>query len=68
MPRFDKTGPFGMGPMTGRGFGPCGFGGGFGFGYRRASRTDELEMTREYIEDLKEELKEAEEYLRGLES
>ena len=68
MPRFDKTGPFGMGPMTGRGFGPCGFGGGFGFRYRRASRTDELEMTREYIEDLKEELKEAEEYLKSLES
>ena len=27
MPRLDKTGPLGMGPGTGRGFGPC-----FGFG------------------------------------
>ena len=24
MPKFDGTGPTGMGPMTGRGFGPCG--------------------------------------------
>jgi hypothetical protein len=23
MPRFDKTGPEGKGPMTGRGLGPC---------------------------------------------
>ena len=26
MPRFDRTGPMGMGPMTGKGFGPCGMG------------------------------------------
>jgi len=36
MPRFDRMGPFGAGPMTGRGFGPCGLGlgwhRGFGFG------------------------------------
>ena len=24
MPGYDKTGPFGKGPMTGRGRGPCG--------------------------------------------
>jgi hypothetical protein len=24
MPRMDKTGPTGQGPMTGRGMGPCG--------------------------------------------
>lgn len=51
MPRFDGTGPMGMGPMTGRGLGYCtgvrrplgaGYGGGFygrgrggGFGYKR---------------------------------
>ncbi len=34
MPAFDQTGPQGQGPMTGRGFGPCGYGGGF-FGGRR---------------------------------
>jgi hypothetical protein len=32
MPRFDKTGPLGVGPMTGRGMGPCG--GGYGYGRR----------------------------------
>lgn len=26
MPRLDGTGPMGMGPMTGRGLGPCGYG------------------------------------------
>jgi hypothetical protein len=26
MPRFDGTGPWGMGPMTGWGLGPCGAG------------------------------------------
>lgn len=31
MPGFDKTGPQGKGPLTGRGFGPCGM----GLGWRR---------------------------------
>ena len=31
MPGYDRTGPFGAGPMTGRGFGPCGL----GLGWRR---------------------------------
>lgn len=45
MPRLDGTGPMGMGSMTGRGLGPCGYsrgysrgygrGGGFGWGYGR---------------------------------
>ena len=39
MPNRDKTGPMGQGPLTGRGFGPCGggkgFGRGFGFGCGR---------------------------------
>lgn len=38
MPRFDKTGPAGAGPKTGRGRGPCGEGKGMnegkGFGRR----------------------------------
>lgn len=39
MPRMDGTGPMGMGPMTGRGLGPCGagmrrgYGRGRGYGY-----------------------------------
>jgi len=37
MPRFDRTGPLGLGPRTGRGLGPCGRGLAFGrgFGFRR---------------------------------
>ena len=40
MPMQDGSGPLGAGPMTGRGFGPCGGGyrrvGGYGRGFRRA--------------------------------
>ena len=37
MPAFDKTGPQGQGPMTGRGMGPCGNGRGMrmGMGFGR---------------------------------
>ncbi|MDD4785189.1 MAG: DUF5320 domain-containing protein [Candidatus Shapirobacteria bacterium] len=37
MPNRDRTGPMGMGPLTGRGLGPCGSGlrRGLGFGYGR---------------------------------
>jgi hypothetical protein len=37
MPRQDRTGPLGLGPLTGRGLGPCGCGmqRGFGRGYGR---------------------------------
>lgn len=38
MPYFDGTGPLGRGPLTGRGFGPCGDGYGFGFGRRGRGR------------------------------
>ncbi|OQA34591.1 MAG: hypothetical protein BWY57_00372 [Betaproteobacteria bacterium ADurb.Bin341] len=36
MPNFDRTGPFGEGPMSGRGLGRCGGRGqaGFGSGFR----------------------------------
>ena len=33
MPSFDRTGPLGMGPRTGRGVGPCGYGSDLGRGY-----------------------------------
>ena len=35
MPAFDRTGPLGYGPRTGRGLGPCGAGLGYGRGYGR---------------------------------
>ncbi len=51
MPAQDRTGPLGEGPLTGRGFGPCGrgFGRGFrrGFGFRRFAFGEEINFTKE---------------------
>jgi len=69
MPGFDKTGPMGMGAMTGRGFGPCGL----GLGWRRRfgagrglgryfgwdfpqTKEDKLKALVDYREALEEEL------------
>jgi hypothetical protein len=81
MPQFDKTGPQGMGPGTGRGMGACGTGKGFGRGYGRGcgrgldrrrfnvlSGEEKKELLKTEIEDLKNELKLAEEEMKGLES
>ena len=68
MPKFDNTGPFGKGPGTGRGFGPC-----FGFGpahlhhhtrglgkYFRwgwpQNKEDQIKVLSEYKKALEEEL------------
>ncbi len=70
MPGFDKTGPRGQGPMTGRGLGPCGGGMawgrgcGCGYGYRRFfSQTEEKEMLEQEAEMLEQELKAVKEIL-----
>lgn len=72
MPRFDRTGPNGQGPLTGRGLGPCGRGIGFrqgfgrGFNFRQPQLTkkeekeileQELELTRQDIKAIEERLK-----------
>lgn len=60
MPRFDKTGPLGFGPRTGRGLGPCGQGRGFGKLWRfgsEVSKREEIEILNEEEEILEEELK-----------
>ncbi len=78
MPRRDGTGPWGQGPMTGRGFGPCagfigyysprrGFCRGFGFGYGlMTSAKDEKEMLEEEKEILENRLKAIESQLENL--
>ena len=78
MPRLNGTGPQGMGPMTGRGLGPCGGGRGYGRGmgcgygygmpwsYRQPTANEEKEMVEDDIAALKEELKAAEERLAEL--
>ena len=61
MPRFDGTGPWGMGPGTGWGRGPCR--GGYGYGFRRfispknelAALEDEEKMLEEESAAIREE-------------
>jgi len=69
MPRFDRTGPQGMGPRTGRGFGPCGLGLGwrktygaergmgryFGWRYPQ-TKQEQKDALLEYQKALQEEL------------
>jgi len=68
MPRFDATGPWGLGPGTGWGLGPCGAGMGFRRGFGRGfgrfwrfgpqiTKKEEKEMLEEEVEILEEELK-----------
>jgi len=69
MPARDGTGPLGQGPMTGRGFGPCGMGLGWRrkFGYGRGmgryfnwswptDKQDQLNALKDYQKALEEEL------------
>ncbi len=61
MPRFDRTGPMGMGPRTGRGFGPCGSGSGRGLGRYSGrdlptTKEDRLKALADYKKALEEEL------------
>ncbi|PIU02449.1 cytoplasmic protein [Candidatus Shapirobacteria bacterium CG09_land_8_20_14_0_10_49_15] len=77
MPGFDQTGPAGIGPQTGRGFGPCGFGLGwrrhFGpgrgmgryFGWRWPQTDEEKKQSLgEYKKALQEELEDVEKELK----
>ncbi len=65
MPRLDGTGPQGMGPRTGRGFGPCGgglrkmFRGRNWRGFSPRTREPENEQTalRAEAEELEQELR-----------
>jgi hypothetical protein len=81
MPRINGTGPMGMGPMTGRGFGPCGekfgpLGWGRGMGrimcgwfyrkYQGMNKEDRKELLKKEVADLKEELDVVEKELAGL--
>jgi len=73
MPRFDQTGPTGAGPMTGRGFGPCGLGLGwrrrygvgrgmgryFGYWGDPQTKEEKLKALSDYKKALEEELEDA---------
>ena len=76
MPARDGTGPWGRGPLTGRGFGPCGsgagpgFGRGFGRGFgggRFAFTGQPVELSKkEQIKILEEQKKELDARLKEL--
>ena len=73
MPRFDRTGPMGYGPMTGRGFGPCGRGLGFrrGFGLRYAepvalTKEEQKKILEAELKEIEAERKEIENKLKEL--
>ncbi len=68
MPYRDGTGPCGEGPLTGRGFGPCGRGRGLKQGFRRGfgrrffqpielSKDEQKKILKEELEELEAEKK-----------
>ena len=77
MPNRDRTGPMGMGPLTGRGFGSCGrglgrgfgFGRGFGrfFGWNQPQTVEEQKQSLvDYKKALEEELEDVRKETEGL--
>ncbi|MBN1923162.1 MAG: DUF5320 domain-containing protein [Nanoarchaeota archaeon] len=59
MPRFDRTGPNGRGPMTGRGLGSCARS--FRNGFRRAlTKEEEKAQLKAEREEINKRLKELE--------
>ncbi len=78
MPRLDGTGPNGQGPMTGRGFGPCGQGIKRKFGMRGfrcpfmsnkpVSPTDELPALKQEKELLEQDLADIKKEIQDLEN
>ena len=70
MPRFNKRGPRGLGPMTGRGLGPCGDGlaqrRSF-FGRRKMTENEKKEVLKEEVKMLEEELEIVKKELADLE-
>lgn len=74
MPAYDQTGPQGMGPMTGRGFGPCGRGFGRRMGFGRGlgryfgwntpqTKEEKVKDIQAYLNALKEEIEDVEKQL-----
>ena len=55
MPRMDRTGPFSTGPLTGRRWGLCPWG-----GFNRWNLGDDKKNLKEYRNSLREELEKVE--------
>ena len=79
MPYFDGTGPRGMGPMTGRRFGPCGYGRRLGYGRRFGwgywqnqpdseplAKEEERKILEAELREIESEKNEIEKRLKGI--
>lgn len=81
MPRFDGTGPRGVGSRTGRGMSPCGLGLGMGCGFgcgmgccgcpccpfmRSMSTKEKKQHLKKYLEYLKDEIENTQKMLEDL--
>ncbi|MFA5061053.1 MAG: DUF5320 domain-containing protein [Candidatus Pacearchaeota archaeon] len=69
MAGFDRTGPQGLGPMTGRGMGLCGSGMRRGFGLRRVAtltKDDEKKILEAELTEIDLEKQEIEKRLKEL--
>ncbi|MBM3228369.1 hypothetical protein FJZ20_00555 [Candidatus Pacearchaeota archaeon] len=79
MPRFDGTGPQGLGPLTGRGLGPCnkgmrrgagrGFGKSFGYGYAESvviTPENEKKLLEAELKEIELEKQEIEKRLKEI--
>lgn len=73
MPIRDGTGPMSLGPLTGRGFGPCRRGLGWGRGFGRffgwnipTTQVDQKQALADYRKALEEELEEVKKEELGL--
>lgn len=74
MPGYDRTGPWGRGPLTGRGLGPCrrglgwrrGFGRDYGFRVRPLTKEEEKEILKAEKEALEQDIADIKEKLEEL--
>jgi len=77
MPGQDRTGPLGLGPLTGRGLGPCGrglafrrgFGRGFGWRYVEPvalTREEEKKILEAELKEIETEKQEIEKRLKEM--
>jgi hypothetical protein len=69
MPARDGTGPQGTGPLTGRGFGPCGRGMHRGFGFRRQmplTKEEEKKILKAELSEIELEKREIEKRLKEM--
>ncbi len=66
MPQFDKTGPYGYGPLTGRSLGDCCARFGRSSGRRFYKRGEEADILKEELSELEKEMEAIQERIKDL--